>query len=99
MWGEGRAYGYIYFKKTMPTGNRGEGGAACPGHGSGSRADVVITINNRNSSKQNGVIFRWPSALAPAVAARLAAGCMLRAGESMRLSEHPAGGDSSSLSL
>ena len=30
----------------------GWGAAACPGHGPGSRADVVITINNRNASKQ-----------------------------------------------
>ena len=60
-------------------------------------ADVVITINNRNSSKQNEVIFRWPSALAPAVVQVV--GCMLCVGESMRLLEHIAGSDSSSLSL
>ena len=74
MWGEGRAYGYSRFKKSVPTENRGVGGAACPGHGSGPCADVVITINNRNSSGRNEVIFRWPSVLAPA-AARAAGVC------------------------
>ena len=52
MWAEGRAYGYSRFKKSVPTENMGVGGAACPGHGSAPCADVVITINNRNSSKQ-----------------------------------------------
>ena len=69
MWAEGRAYGYSRFKKSVPTGNRGVGGAACPGHGPAPCAAVAITINNRNSSKQNEVIFRWPSVLAPAAAA------------------------------
>ena len=67
MWGEGRAYGYSRFKKSMPTENMGVGGAACPGHGSAPCADVVITINNRNSSRRNAVIYRW-SAPAPAAA-------------------------------
>ena len=62
-------------------------------------ADVVITINNRNSSKQNEVIFRWPSVLAPAAAVCPAAGCMLCVGEALRLLEHIAGSDSFSLSL
>ena len=62
-------------------------------------AAVVITINNRNSRKQNEVIFRWPSVLAPAAAVVPAVGCMLCVGESMRLLEHIAGSDSSSLPL
>ena len=67
MWAGGRAYGYSRFKNSVPTENMRVGGAACPGHGSGPCADVVITINNRNISKQNAVIFRWSSA-APAAA-------------------------------
>ena len=74
MWAGGRAYGYIRFKKSVPTENRGVGGAACPGHGSGSRADVVITINNRNSRTQKVVLSRWSSVLASAVAGRPATG-------------------------
>ena len=99
MWAGGRAYGYIRFKKIMPTENRGVGGAAWPGHGSAPCADVAITINNRNSSKQNEVIFRWSSVLAPAVAVRPAVECMLCVGESMRLLEQSADSDSFSLSL
>ena len=98
MWGEGRAYGYSRFKKSKPTENMGWGAAAiCIG--SGPCADVVITINNRNSSKQNEVIFRWSSVLAPAVAVRPAVGCMLCVGETLHLLEHIAGSGSSSLSL
>ena len=100
MWAEGRAYGYIYFKKTMPTENRG-GGALLPAQDMDPAlcADVVITITNRNSSKQNAVIFRWSSVLAPAVAVRPVVGRMLCGSEPMRLLEHIAGSDSSSLPL
>ena len=94
MWGEGRAYGYNRFKKSTPTENMGVGGAACPGHGSAPCAGVVVTINNRNSSKQNEVIFRWSSVLAPAVAVCPVVGCMLCVGESPRLLEQLAGSDS-----
>ena len=97
MWAEGRAYGYIRFKKSVPTENRGVGGAACPGHGSAPCADVAITINNRNISKQNEVIFRWPSVLAPAAAVRPVVGCMLCVGKLPRLLEQSADSDSSSL--
>ena len=98
MWGEGRAYGYIRFKKSVPTENMGVG-RCCYLYRIRSCADVVITINNRNSSKQNEVIFRWPSVLAPAVAVRPVVGCMLCVGESMHLLEQSADSDSSSLPL
>ena len=62
-------------------------------------AAVVITINNRNSRKQNEVIFRWSSALAPAPAVVPAVGCLLCVGEPMRLSEQSADSDSFSLPL
>ena len=59
MWGEGRAYGYIRFKKSVPTENLG-GGVLLPAPAMVPAiwAAVVITINNRNSSKQNAIIFR-----------------------------------------
>ena len=55
---------------------------------------IIATAANKKP-----VIFRWPSVLDPAVAVRPVVGCMLCVGESMRLSEHPADGDSSSLPL
>ena len=51
MWAGGRAYGYSRFKKSVPTENRGWGAASLRA-GSALWAAVVITINNRNSSKQ-----------------------------------------------
>ena len=55
---------------------------------------IIATAGNKKP-----VLFRWPSVLAPAVAVRPVVGRMLCVGESMRLSEHIAGGDSSSLPL
>lgn len=66
MWAEGRAYGYIRFKKSVPTENRGVVVLLLPVPAPALWADVAITINNRNISKQNEVIFRWSSALAMA---------------------------------
>ena len=67
MWGVGRAYGYSHFKKSVPTENMGRGAAAlCTG--SDPCAAVVVTINNRNTSKQNAIIFR--GSFSPAVADR-----------------------------
>ena len=142
MWAGGRAYGYSRFKKSVPTENRGWGAASLRA-GSALWAAVVITINNRNSSKQKarfiplvvrawsgcrclsrlrGVCFAWanlsayrnisPVAALPhtqrihadyllrlLLSVRPVVGCMLCVGESKRLSEHIAGGDSSSLPL
>ena len=99
MWVGGRAYGYSRFKKSVPTENMGVGGAACPGHGSAPCADVVITINNRNSSKQNEVIFRWSAPLASAAAVCPLAVCKPCGNEARYRLEHVAGSDSSSLPL
>ena len=66
MWAGGRAYGYIRFKKIMPTENMGWGAATAICTGSDPCADVVITINNHNSSRRNAIIYRWSSLLAVA---------------------------------
>ena len=99
MWGEGRAYGYIRFKKSVPTENMGVDGAACPGHGSAPCADVVITINNRNSSKQKARFIPLVVCACRGRSGRPAVGCMLCVGESMHLLEQSADSGSSSLPL
>ena len=72
MWAEGRAYGYSRFKKSVPTENMGVGGAAiCTG--SDPCADVVITINNRNISKQKARFI--PLAVCACSGCRCPSGC------------------------
>ena len=55
---------------------------------------LLLSIITTAASKRP-VVFRWSSVLAVAVSVRPVVGCMLCVGESMHLSEHIAGSDSS----
>ena len=68
MWVGGRAYGYIRFKKSVPTENPGGGAAAAICIGSDPALTLLLLSIIATAANKKPVLFRWPSVLA--VAAR-----------------------------
>ena len=96
MWGEGRAYGYIRFKKSVPTENMGVGRCCLPRTWPRLPALLLLLLSiiATAANKKPG-LFRWPSALAPAVAVRPVVGCKHCGNEARYHLEQGAAGSSS----
>ena len=95
MWGEGRAYGYIRFKKSVPTENIGVVRCCLPGHGSAPVLMLLLLSIIATAANKTPVLSRCPSVTAPAAAVCPAAGCMLCGNEARYRLEQGATGNSS----
>ena len=99
MWGEGRAYGYSRFKKSMPTENMGVG-RCLPRPWPRIAALMLLLLSIIATAAAETLLYIDDRLrLRLLLSVRPVVGCMLCVGESMRLLEHPAGSDSSSLRL
>ena len=98
MWAEGRAYGYIRFKKSVPTENIGvmllSVLAPLPALVLLLLSIIATAGNKTQLYSADRLRLLWLL-----LSVRPAVGCMLCAGEPMHLSEQLAGSDSSSLPL
>ena len=95
MWGEGRAYGYLRFKKSVPTENRGVGGAACPGHGSGPALMLLLLSIIATAATETLLYIDDRLRLRLLLSVRPAVGCTLCVGEARYPLEQGAAGNSS----
>ena len=100
MWAEGRAYGYIRFKKIMPTENRG-GWVVLPAPAMAPLPALLLLLLPiiATAGNKTRLYFVGRLRLLRLLSVRPAVGCMLCAGEPMHLLEQLAGSASSSLSL